>query len=285
MSITDPAAEPAQPDEGQGSEAPGTSPWEAYLTRFPEEHRDIAAEVLREQESNANKRFEEAADARKFRERYEESGVGRYDPEAVQYALQVLDAQQQNPKGFYDWVTGEYAKEHGLAPAQPEQQPGQADQFSYDEFGQTQDLQPIKQLLEEQLGPIRQDLEGFNSYRQQQEQERLMAEADKYVEGQVAELEAQHPDAFKDKSEYGPAAMIETFKTRYIETDPLNAIPRAFKDYQAFRGEIETRYAQGKADTPAAAAAGGAVNGAPENLSPEDRRKAAIQFMRESMNS
>lgn len=279
MSFTDPSnADPVQP-EGQGGEGTSNAPYAEYLDRIPQELRDQVEPVFRDWDGQVTRRFQESSEQRKAWEPYEQVGVNQHDPQAVQWALQFMEASQQNPQAIQQWYEA-YAKENGLQAAQPET-PQQPQDLTLDEYG-GYDANALKTLLEQQLSPIQQEIQAMAQYREQQEQAARDQEAQQFVSNQLDELKAKHPDDFKDSSEWGPEKMIDRFAARYIETDPYNAVPRAFADYQAFRNEIQKSSWQNAADRPAPAEGGGMPNAAPEKLSFSEAGKAAREFLAQS---
>ena len=276
MSYTDPSADVVQP-EGQGDEGEvGSPPYADYLTRIPEEARGAAEEAFKDWDARTTQRFQEAADLRKTWEPYQEAGVNRYDPQAVQWALNFMEASQANPGAVKEWYE-QYATENGLQSAEPPPDPT-AEYQPYDEYG---NQQGFEQALQSALGPIQSQLEGLTQFQQQAEQQAAEAEAMQYVDGQLSELRDRHPDAFKDTGPYGAEQMVTRLLPHYIDTDPLNAVPRAFDDYRAIVGQIEKNALQPKVDAAPPALGGGAINGAVEESKTlgdaSERAKAFLQ--------
>lgn len=244
MSFTDPSAEPAQPQEGQGEEASGGgSPWESYLDRIPEDARDIAAEAFREMEANATKKFQEHSEFRKQWEPLQETGINQLSQDEVAWLVQFRQA-LDDPKTIQQWYE-DFAQEHGLTPAEQAAE-------TLDEFGFQDPSQQLEKLLEEKLGPLSQQVEQVLGWRQQQEQAQAQAEAGKFIEGQISELKEKHGDFDKDTEE-----LINTLAGRYIESDPMNAIPRAWDDLQRWRNDVEKSALQAKVNQPSPAESGG----------------------------
>lgn len=279
MSYTDPT-DAVQPDEGQGDGGTGNPAYAEYLSRIPEEARGVAEEAFRDWDARTTQRFQEASEFRKSWEPYQETGVNRYDPEAVQWALSLMDVAQSDPEGFKRWYEEEYATEHGLQTAPPQQQTPEYQ--TLDEFGGYQDTQAFKSELQSALAPIQNQLEGLTRFREQAEQQQAQAEAERYLQGQLSELKDKHPDAFKDTGPYGAEQMVGRLQSQYIETDPLNAVPRAFADYQAIVGQIEKNALQPKLGSAPPALGGGAINGAPEEVKTlADAKERALAYMQQ----
>ena len=260
MSFTDPSADEAQPIDGQGSEAAGGgSPWEQHLTRFPEGFRDEASSVFKEMEGDFTRKFQDAAQYKQGWEPYEQSGVKNYDPEAVSWMIQFYDAYQNNPQAVVDHIK-EYATERGLsfgeAAQQVQQQQQQTDEFGF--YGQP-DQQQLQSLVDQATGPLKQQLEQLQGHIEQQQQQSAQAEATRYIEGQLKELEGKHGDEFNRD-------MVERFAAKYVETDPMNAIPNGWRDYQEFRNGLEKSVFQKAANAPAPAATGGPPDTSPQKF-------------------
>lgn len=289
MSFTDPSVEPVQPDPGQGGDdSAGDPPYAEFLNRVPEQLRGEVEPVFRDWDARTTQRFQEASDFRRQWEPYQETGVNRYDPNSVEWALQFFEAQQTNPEAVKAWYES-YAQEHGLtvaeAAAEQAQQQQQQSYQSYDEFGAAADTQALESALKAQIGPLQSQIESLTRFQQQAEQQQREAEAERFLASQVAELRDKHPDAFADTGPYGAEQMIGRLQEQYINTDPLNAVPRAFADYQAIVGQIERNALQSKVNPPSAALAGGAANGAveaPKTLG--EARERANAFLAQSLS-
>ena len=283
MSITDPSADVVQP-EGQGDEGTGNPAYAEYLTRIPEEARGAAEEAFRDWDAKTTQRFQEAADLRKTWEPYQETGVTRYDPQAVEWALNFMEASRANPEAVKEWYEN-YAKDNGLqsAAAPAEQAAFQGGLQTLDEFGAYQDP-GLESVLKSALEPIQSQLEGLTRFREQAEAQQAETEARQFIDGQMGELREKHPDAFKDSGPYGAEQMVTRLLPHYIDTDPLNAVPRAFSDYQAIVGQIEKNALQHKVDAAPPALGGGAINGAPEEVKTlGDASQRARAYLQQSL--
>lgn len=272
MSVTDPTADPAQP-EGQGGEASGGSPWESYLDRFPEEVRDTAADAFREMEGNATKRFQEHSEYRKSWEPYEQLGVNQQDPQALQWALQLAELAQGDPQGFKQWYEG-YAQQNGLQANAVEDQPAGVDEFNYQD-----PQQQLESLLEQRLSPFQQQLEQISSRFEQQEEQARQQEASQFIEGQLAELAKTHGDEFDREA-------VELFLPHFVEQartaeDLKRAVPQAFEMFQTQRNKWQKAAFQSKVDAPAPAEGGGVPDMStekPKTIS--EVRASAVEFLR-----
>ncbi len=244
----DETTDPAQPVEGQGET--GDSPWASYLERFPEEVRDEAASAFREMEANTTRKFEQQAEYRKGWEPFEQLGVKDRDPAAVEWALQVADAAQNDPAAFQQWFEQTYAPANGLTPAQ------QLDQEFEDPTAK--ELRELKA----QFGQVTGQLGELSEWRSSQEQQRAQAEQMQGIEAELTALEKKHPDEYN-------RTMIEMFVDRQLKENPSpqdgpQVVRAAFADWQKARNDLEKDFLQSKADVPAPAEHGGNVNSAGE---------------------
>jgi hypothetical protein len=275
VSFTDPA-EPVQPEiEGQGDEASGGSPWESYLTRFPEEARDTAAEAFREMEANANKKFEGHAEFRKQWEPLSETGVNQLPAQDVSWLVQFRQA-LDNPEVMQQWWEG-YARENGLTVAEAKAEAAPTE----DEFGFQDPQQLVEKLLEERLGPVSKQLEQFSSMFEAQGQQQREQEASHYIDGQVTALEKEHNSGNRFDEE--TREILNTLAGKYIESDPMNAIPRGWQDYQKLINTIEKSTLNGKVNQLAPAEAGGIPSVTPEShkrIDSDGVKDAALEFLR-----
>lgn len=273
MSITDPAADDVQPDEGQGSEASGGgSPWESLLTRFPEDVREDAAAAFREQEANANKRFEEHASFRKQWEPLAETGVNQLSPEEVSWLVQFRGA-LDDPQTMQQWWEG-YAQENGLTPAQQAAEQPQ----TLDDFGSFGDPQQLQSLIDQATGPLKQQLEQMQAHMEQQQQQQSLAEANQFVDRQVAELEQKH-GKFDDEDREA----LALFASKFADSDPMNAIKLGYELMTKFTNRAEKQALQAKVNSPSPAEGGGVPDTSPErftSLNAPGFNETATEWMR-----
>lgn len=241
--------EVVQPEvEGQGDGGQtNPAPYQQWLDRIPEAVRGEVEPVFKEWDSNVTHKFQEAAEYRKQWEPYQQIGVHEADPEAVQWALQFYQAAQADPQAIQSWYEA-YAQQHGITPAQAaaelQQETPSAD-FEY--------VDPGVAALKAQLEQTQQQLQGLASWREQQEQQARIAEANSYIESQMDEMAKKHPGEFN-------RSYVEKLVAQYVETDPRNAVQRATQDFLALRAEIEKSALQAKVDAPAPAESGGVAN-------------------------
>lgn len=250
MSVTDPAADPVQPEEGQGEGGTGDSPFSEYLNRInDEEARAVAEEGFKHFDANATKKFQEHSSYRKQWEPFEEIGIRERDPESVKWALQVAELAQTDPAAFAKWAAENYGTPEETAPE------------PLDEFA-LQDPQALEQLLEQRLqqrlSPFEQQLQQMASQFEEQAQERAQQQAAQFLEGQIAELEKKHGDQFdRDAIELLLPHFTESARTR---EDLEQAVPRAFEKLLELRSKHEKAALQAKVGAPAPAETGGVPN-------------------------
>lgn len=261
MSFNDPEV---QPEDGQGQESQD-APYSEYLNRIPEELRGDVEPIFREWDANVTRMRQDDVAQRQSWQPYEQIGVNKFSPEDVQWALQFRQA-VEDPQAIKEWYES-YARDQGLIQQQPQEQ----ESFSYDEYDPNAQMQ---KLLQEQLGPISQQLEQLSSWRQQQESARAEAEAEQYIDQQIADLRSKHGDEVKRE-------LLDGFVAKYIESDPQNAVPRAWADYEALRNQIQKETLQSKVDAPAPAESGGVPNSVPDtDNSLKTANQRALEILR-----
>ena len=253
MSVTDPAADPVQPeDAGQGGEGTGGTPYAEYLDRIPEDARGVAEEAFRAWDANYTRHQQEASEYRNQWEPFEQAGIRQYTPDHLSWALQVAQAAQNDPAALRTWLD----QTHGpLAPPEPTQPQA-------DEFGFQDPQQQLNALLEQRLAPFQQQMEQLAQWREAQEQQAALQSGQQVIDQQFGEIEAKHGKLDPETRE-----LVEAIATtKYADTDPMNAIPRAYRDYEAFVNQVEKRTLQGKVDQPKPPEGAGPPNSAPEKV-------------------
>jgi hypothetical protein len=269
VSLTDPPVDDTQP-EGQGDVGESGNPvYAEYLDRIPEDAREVAEEAFRDWDTRTQQRFQEAADFRKQWEPLAQTGISDLSAEEVAWLVQFRGA-LEDPQVMQQWWNG-YAEQNGLAAAPPEQQQ------TLDEYGGYQDQAAIEALVEQRLGPVVQALEQFNERFVQQDQQAAEAQAMQYIEGQLAELEQKHGADFNRE-------MVELFTTRHIDADPMNAVPKAWADWQKVRNGIEKAAMQPKLEAPPPAEGGGVPDTMPPKLDTFRDAEATAKEMLRNMN-
>lgn len=267
--MADPIADPVQPEEGQGETGTTDTPYAEYLERIPEDQRGTVEPIFKEWDGNTTRRFQESAEFKRTWEPYAELGVNQLNPDEVRWLMQFRDA-LSSPQTIQEWYET-YASQHGL---QGQQAAVSDPNAGLDEFGFPDPNAQLESLLKEQLGPVQQQLQALDAWREQQESTVRLAEAERYVQGQVADLKAKHPDEFNE-------AAVERLVAQYIDTDPQHAVQRAFADWQAIRSQIERETLQSKVNTPPGAEYGGTADGAPMEIKTlADASRIALEQLR-----
>jgi hypothetical protein len=242
-----------QPDAGQG-EPVADAPYAEYLNRIPEELRGQVEPIFKEWDGNTTRKFQEASEYRKGWEPYEQVGVNRHDPAAVEWALQFYSA-LENPKAIKDWY-GDYQQQHPeLQEQQAVQQQQSPDAFEF----QDPSVQAYEEKMKALLAPMQQELDANRQWRETQAQQTREQDALRYIEGQIGELKEKHGAEFNEQA-------VEQLIPQYIETDPRNAVQRAWADYQSLVNQIQKDVLQSKVKQPAAAESGGLPDVAPEEV-------------------
>lgn len=255
--MADQIADPVQPDDGQGETGTTDTPYAEYLDRIPAEQRGTVEPIFKEWDANTTRKFQESAEFKRTWEPYSELGVNQVNPDEVRWLMQFRDA-LNNPQTIQEWYET-YATQNGLTPTAPAAPAAPSADPGLDEFGFPDPNAQLEELLKQQLGPVQQQLQALDAWREQQESTVRLAEAERYVQGQVADLKAKHPDEFNE-------AAVERLVAQYIDTDPQHAVERAFADWQAIRSQIERETLQSKVNTPAAAEFGGTADGSPMEI-------------------
>jgi hypothetical protein len=201
-----------------------------------------------------------------------DAGNNQLSPDEVSWLVQFRQALEQ-PEIMQQWWDG-YAKENGLTVAEAKAQAEDA----VDDFGFQDPSQQLEKLLEERLTPLQKQLEQYEGRFAQQDQARQEAEASQYIEGQFSELQKKHGEIDKQTRE-----LIETFAGKYIESDPMNAIPRGYDDLQHLLNSHEKRTLDGKLNQPPPAEGGGVPDVNPpehKRIDSEGVKNAALEWMR-----
>ena len=241
--------------EGQGDGGTGGDPpYADYLSRIPQDAREDVEPIFKEWDANVNKKFQSHAEFRKQWEPLQETGINQLSSDEVSWLVQFRQA-LDDPQTMQQWWEG-YARENGLTPAEAEAE-------ALDEFGIVDPQQQLEKLLEDRLSPLSKQLEQFSSRFEQQDQQAAMAEAGRFIEGQIGQLKEKHGEFDKETEE-----LINTLAGRYIESDPMNAIPRAWDDLQRWRNDVEKSALQAKVSQPGPAESGGV----PDVTPPQHKR-------------
>jgi flagellar biosynthesis/type III secretory pathway chaperone len=254
-------ADVVQPDEGQGGGSEGTSPYAEYLERIPEEVRDQVEPVFRDWDANTTRRFQESSEFRKAWEPYEQIGVNQHDPEAVKWGLEMREAAINNPQAVAEWYQ-QYAQQYGLNAAE--------EQLEAIVDPDVERL--VNERLQQQLGPIAEQLGPLLEWRDKQEQERAEKAAAADIERQLEELKI------------GPEerARVEMFVPRHMN-DPEHAIQKAVEDFRNLQKQIESDWVKAKSEQPDGAERGGRPDGTPDPVnSLQEAGRIALERLRQA---
>lgn len=246
-----------QPDDGQDDGGTQAAPYAEYLDRIPEQLRGDVEPVFKDWDANVTRRFQESAELRKQFEPLKETGIHELDPEAVSW-LVTLHGALDKPEVMQQWWQS-YAQENGLTVAEAQAE-AEAD-TGLEDFG-VDDFQRFEKALEERLSPLQQKLDAYEQRFAQSDQQQALAEAQRYVDGQLSELATKHNDGTPFDQEM--VDLIERFSAKYEATDPLNAIPKGFADLQKFINGTERQTLQAKLAQPKPAEGGGVPDVSPE---------------------
>lgn len=253
---TDLEPDVVQPEDAGQGDGGHDAPYAEYLNRIPEEVREEVEPVFKDWDANVTRRFQEHSEYRREWEPYEQTGINRLSPEETQWLVQFRQA-LEDPQQIKQWYEG-YAEQAGIVPEQAAQEPtGQQASTTFDEFGAGYDPQQLQSLLDQRFSPLAQQLQQLTERFEHQDYQTRVAEAERYVQGQIEELKAKHPDEFNEEA-------IEKLVTNYIDSDPVHAVERAFADWQKIRAQIERDTLQGKADSRSSGESGGTADAMPE---------------------
>lgn len=253
MSFTDPAV---QPDPGQGGDT-GDAPYAEYLNRIPEEHRGLVEPVFKEWDGNVTKRFQQASEASKKWEPYEQAGINQYDPETLSGLVQFA---QMDREQFTDWLR-EQATEAGLITPDPGLDPSTVDPG-------------VEQVLQQHLSPITQQLQQFQQWQEQQQVAQAQQQAHQQIQHQLDQLKAEHGEFDVDT--------VEKLTANYINKDPRNAVQMAFQDYQKLVSSIEQGFVSKKSQQPNAP---NMTGGIPSGVEPPKTFQGAEKAMIEALSA
>ena len=270
MSITEPSAEPVQPEAGQGSEGAGGSPWADLLDRIPEESRGDFENRFREWDANYTRTSQAHAEYEKTWKPYADAGVSQYDPQDIQAAFQLL----QDPQAARQWLDQQYG-------------PVAAPEAPQDPYGGFEDpsQQQLEQLLESKLGPIAQQMEQIAQWRQEQEQRALHDQVDRQIAQAIDDLKAKEIDKLPEPLREQFDELIDRFGSKYAEpgADPKQVVAQAWQDILNYVNAIEKSVLQSKANAPAPAEGGGVADVTPQKITRvKDVSEAAVEFLRQN---
>jgi hypothetical protein len=242
--VPQPGGEPTAPAPGQGGG--GNELHEQFISSVPENLREYAQQLVPHWDKHVQGKFTEHANYRKQWEPYEELGLTQHQPEALQQALALQAAfndQEQLPE-LYSQL-GAYLEQNGLM--------GQNEQPN--DFGGAYDTNdPLVQTVTQMQQQMQQVSQFMQSFQEQQAQ----AQAAQFVNSQLEQIKQANPgltDADTDA--------ICTFALRY---DGQDAVQRGFADYQALMSRAEQGIFEKKSEAPPPANSGGSASTKPEAI-------------------
>jgi hypothetical protein len=167
----------------EGGGATGYNPaWAEALDGIPQEYHEKLASVYKKWDSNVDKRFEQV-----------HSKYGQWDPiintvgdpQQVQWAVNMLNALEQNPREVYDRI-GEYFRFNG----QPT--PGT------DEQGRQNQQQQEDDPYKDRFATLERQNQLLTDYLSQQREQQMQAEADRWLDSELTSAKKKHGDFDED---------------------------------------------------------------------------------------
>lgn len=151
-----------------------------YLEKFPSSLHHVAREVFREWDGNVTKRLQSV------HSEYEpyKPFVEQYEPDALQQAIQIAEALDADPQGFYEAL----AEAYGFAPEQGQQVAEALQQ----QVPQVDEYDPVTQRLTQQEELLRTMAETMLAERQAQEQYQQELYEDQLYEQTMQQLTEQY---------------------------------------------------------------------------------------------
>lgn len=268
--MTDAIADSVQP-EGQGGEG-GGAPYQEYLDRIPEEVRGQVEPVFKDWDANTTRRFQEHADFRKTWEPYQNTGISNVDPERVQWAMQFLEAHDNNPGAIRDWYQA-YAQSNNLIDERPP-----VPEPEFDQFGFEDQSKQFEKLLDQRLSQVTEKLGAFEQFQQSLMQGAREAQEREKIDAQLAEIRSKHPNEFTPESEQ----FLEKLIGNYVSQGDPQSVQKGWQDFQAFRNWAEKQALQASAN----ATGGGGELGGPADANPpeiktlKDANPVALEMVR-----
>lgn len=229
------------PSEGGGLD-PGLFPG---IDQVPAEYRQHLDPILREVNTNANKRISEVNEKLNTWKPYEELGVHeKLDPESMESVLGLLDiiaqAEEGQTDGFKQWWEA-VGNEYGLMPQ------GEGGEFEFEGEGEGDgSLTPeeLKALMQEQMQEL---VSPILQQQEQLEQEKLMTTANEKLDAEIAAVKQEFGD-FDEETERKICQLALSY-------DGDGAFKKGFEDYKSIvegaKGELFAKaQEQGESPTP-----------------------------------
>jgi hypothetical protein len=166
--------------------------------------------------------------------------------------MQLAQAAQTDPQAFYEWVNGDYAQQAGI----------QAQQQNYEDWQDPSEQQ--NQELMQRLDRLENYLQGVDSRFEEQGMQVAQQEAMRMIEGQFAELQREHGDAFNREA----VEMLLPHFTEQAKTaeELQQVVPQAWQALQGLLNKNEQQAFTGKLNPPSAAEPAGTPNANPQQL-------------------
>lgn len=252
--IEDSGAE-VQP-EGQGPESTQPSGLEEFydLSSVPEDQRQYIEPILKEAQTNFNKKVEQVNGQWKP---YADLGVNNIDPELMEELVTIAQIADDD-QALQNWWT-ELGNERGWAQTQ---QFDDSEEFDEDEEITPEDLQQFQNAIQEAIDSRTAPLYEREAAR---EQEQRVADADQQIGEQLAAL----------KKEYGDFNEQAVCKLA-LGYDGEDAIQKGFEEYRNLIQSAENGVFEGKGNQPTPPEGpGSADTSAPAITSFEEAKAAA----------
>lgn len=245
-----------------------------YLEKFPTSLHSIARDVFKEWDGNVTQRLQ------KVHSEYEpyKAVIDQYEPEALQTAVQIAEALDSDPQGFYTAL----AEAYGFTTAEQGQQVAEAltgqPHVGQVPQGQQQNpldaYDPITQRLNQQEQLLQTMGEALLAERQQQQEMLQMQQEDELYEQTMTALEEA----------YGP------FDQAYVNAllaqgyDPEQAVAQ----WQQAVGQYAQQQLAPNQQAPVVMGAGGgtpSIQRDTENLSSQETRRLVEEMLRAGAES
>jgi hypothetical protein len=255
------ASESVQPEGGAEEVESAELDTNLYpgLDDVPAEYRQYVDPIIKEVSTNANKKVEDVNSKLKGWEPYQELGVNEVDPQLMSDLLQFAEI-ASDEDAFREWweaVGGEYGF-LGEAP-ENEDEDEDYDEDEDEEVSPEELQQALDSLIEQRMQP-------FYEAADEQEQERLLSEADQQIGQQLDALREKHGD-------FDEAAVCK-LALAYDEDD---AVERAFEDYMAIRTSAENGLLEDKSGQPPRPEGSGPANTTPQKITTFAEAKEAAK--------
>jgi hypothetical protein len=263
-------ADDVQPDEGQGTEAPG-SQFDSYLSTVPDGSREAAEAWFKDTSKSLNEKLDEAAEIKKTWEPYEpvKDSLSAYTPEQLNQLFSWHQHVTSSDDAWNEWF-GQEAKNAGYTKAEVD---------ALEDAEEAGDLskEDIQKLIEEKaaekVGPIAEQLTELQN-------ERQISALEQDIRGRMTELEKEHDQKFTEDQK---AVIFDLGKDA---PDDADWVKIGYDRYMAIVAAGQKDFVDGKAKMPGSPMKGG---GGEERLkSPTDIKEVEAQArerMRQVMQS